>query len=275
MTASTQDEFPPPPKEGSLAYGAYLKIPELLSLQETRSDPEEHDELLFIVIHQVYELWFKLILHELDRAVVTMQEGDLYATLPTLRRVRTVLKTLVGQVDILGTLTPLDFASFRDRLDQASGFQSAQFREFEYLLGAKRPALLKFHKEGSDAYKRMQRRLKEPSLRNAFHTFLAKNGVELPEAILNEDVTQATEPSPQMQDILEKLYREDTQSRMLMEVLTDIDEGVQEWRYRHVKMVERTIGKKIGTGGSAGAEYLRTTLFRPVFPDLWEIRSRF
>jgi tryptophan 2,3-dioxygenase len=218
-----------------LSYVSYLKVDELLSLQEPKSDGPEHDEMLFIIIHQTYELWFKQILHELDRARRLLREGSLHASLGTLRRVRTIMKTLVGQVDILETMTPLEFNAFRARLESSSGFQSYQFREFEAVFA-------------------------RPGIWGDVVALLDAHGCLV---------------SPDIEESLLSVYRTRPDVSLLLEELVDIDEGLQEWRYRHVKMVERTIGNSRGTGGSSGAGYLKSTLFSPVFPELWAIRSRF
>jgi len=218
-----------------LSYVSYLKIDELLALQEPKSDGPEHDEMLFIVIHQTYELWFKQILHELDRARRLLREGSLHPALGTLRRVRTIMKTLVGQVDILETMTPLEFNAFRARLESSSGFQSYQFREFEAVFA-------------------------RPGIWDDVVALLGAHG-----CLVSADIEES----------LLSVYRTRPDVSLLLEELVDIDEGLQEWRYRHVKMVERTIGNSRGTGGSSGAGYLKSTLFNPVFPELWAIRSRF
>ena len=275
MSERTPSSLPAVPPAGSMTYGDYLRVEELLSLQVPRSDPAEHDELLFIVIHQVYELWFRLLLHEGEKVRSNLTEGKLFECLSTLNRMRTVLKTLVAQVDVLETMTPLEFASFRERLDMASGFQSAQFRELECLLGWKQKSLLRFHPEGSETRKRLEQRLNESSISDAFYVFLELRGLRIPESIKERDPQGLPEASPDLQKELIEVYPNQPDLVLLVEALTDIDEGLQEWRYRHVKMVERTIGAKIGTGGSAGAEYLRKTLFQPLFPDLWAIRSAF
>lgn len=270
-----EEELPPPPPEGRLTYGEYLRIEELLSLQTPRSSPAEHDELLFIIIHQVYELWFKLVLHECEKIREDVFEERLFDALATLRRVRMVLKTLVSQIDVLETMTPLEFSSFRARLDMASGFQSAQFREVEFLLGYKRPQMLRFHPEGSPARARLEKRLEEPSLADALYAFLEKRGFQIPDEVASRDPKAPPPPSEALQRQIVEAYRTQHDLVLLLEAITDIDEGLQEWRYRHVKMVERTIGARMGTGGSSGAEYLRRTLFKPLFPDLWAIRSVF
>jgi tryptophan 2,3-dioxygenase len=246
----------------TFAYTSYLKIDELLALQDPQSD--EHDEILFIIIHQVYELWFKQLLHELDRLCRLLREGEVAPALHTLKRILTILKLAVAQTDILETMTPLEFVAFRDRLETASGSQSFQFREIEFLLGLKRSAVLE---------DRLNARLIEPTVWDALGSYLLGRGYAVPTDLLQRDVTQPVEPSPGMQAVLLRVYREDPEAMQLCERLVDLDEGVQEWRYRHVKMVERTIGAKQGTGGSSGVRFLRRTLFNPAFPDLWAIRS--
>jgi len=257
-----------------LTYGRYLKIEELLALQQPASSPPEHDETLFIVIHQVYELWFKLLLHELDKVKRDYARDDLFGAIATWKRARMVLKTLVGQIDVLETMTPMSFLTFRNRLDTASGFQSAQFREMEFLLGHKRADMVGLYPADEPGRARLERRLGERSLYDHFYDFLEARGVAIPAAVRGRDVRLPTEPNAAIQDEILRLYRESPEIAILLELMTDFDEGLQEWRYRHVKMVERTIGTKQGTGGSSGAEYLRATLFHPVFADLWAIRNR-
>ncbi|MEJ2203893.1 MAG: tryptophan 2,3-dioxygenase family protein [Gemmatimonadota bacterium] len=257
----------------AVTYGRYLKIEELLGLQRPR-DEVEHDEILFIVIHQVYELWFKVVLHELDYCRRLLEEGDTHRAQHTLKRVLTVLKVMVGQLDVLETMTPTEFLTFRERLESASGFQSDQFRQLEFVLGQKSHAVIERFPEGSRARRELERRWREPTLWDAFLRSLAREGHAVPEAQLTRDVTEAVVASPEVQRVLVGVYRTSPRNAELCERLVDLDEGLQEWRYRHVKMVERTIGSKAGTGGSAGSAYLRTTLARPAFPDLWEIRSQ-
>lgn len=255
----------------ALSYGHYLKVDELLGLQAPLSD--EHDEMLFIVIHQVYELWFKEVLHELDYAMKLLEGGDRPRALHTLKRVLTIMKVLVAQLDILETMTPVEFVSFRERLEASSGFQSHQFRELEFLLGKKARASIERFPEGSAGRANLERRYGESTLWDAFLRYLAGAGFDLPAGALDRDVTAPIEPSEGIQAALIEAYRSDPEVSSVCERLVDLDEGIQEWRYRHVKMVERTIGMRRGTGGSAGAAYLHTTLNAPVFPDLWEIRS--
>jgi tryptophan 2,3-dioxygenase len=233
----------------------------------------EHDETLFIIIHQVYELWFKELLHELDHLMRLLREDQTPQALHTLKRVLTVLKVLVAQIDILETMTPLGFLAFRDRLESGSGFQSYQFRELEFVLGQKRPAAIERYPDGSEHRRRVERRYHEPTLWDAFLAYLERHRYAVPPALLTRDVTRPIEPSPELQRLLIQVYRSDPAASSVCERLVDLDEGFMEWRYRHVKMVQRTIGTRRGTGGSAGAEYLLTTLNQPAFPDLWIIRT--
>jgi tryptophan 2,3-dioxygenase len=256
-----------------VTYSSYLKLEELLKLQQPLSDGPEHDEMLFIVIHQVYELWFKEILHELDYLKGTLARRDTPRALETLKRVLTILKVAVAQIDVLETMTPLEFLSFRERLESGSGFQSWQFREVEFDLGVKSQSAIDRYAPGTDARVRLERRMNEPTLWDAFLRYLAAGAYAVPQELLERDVTKPVEPSPELQKTLIEVYRKDPMAAWICERLVDLDEGLQEWRYRHVKMVQRTIGTKGGTGGSSGAEYLATTLNRPIFPDLWAIRT--
>ncbi|MFM7526427.1 MAG: tryptophan 2,3-dioxygenase [Actinomycetota bacterium] len=259
----------------STTYSSYLRIHELLSLQTPRAGGPEHDELLFIVIHQTYELWFKTLLHEFARAGERLRAGASHDALATLGRIRTILKTLVGQVDILETMTPLQFGTFRDRLDAASGFQSAQFRELEVVLGRRDTTLLANFAQGSSEYDRLRDALGTPSIWHSALVYLAARNHAVPHDALHADPHSPYQPHDGVQDALLHAYRHDGEAALVLERFVDIDEGLQEWRYRHVKMVERTIGRRAGTGGSSGAEYLASTLFRPVFPDVWRVRDRF
>jgi tryptophan 2,3-dioxygenase len=254
-------------------YGEYLRTDELLALQSPLSQGPEHDEMLFIVIHQVYELWFKQVLHELGylERLLERNEGDRAGH--TLKRILTILKVMVAQLDILETMTPLEFLSFRDRLESGSGFQSHQFRELEFALGLKDHRALERYPAGSEARRRLDQRLTARTLWDAFLHYLAANGVAVPERDLRRDVTRSVEGSPELRPALVDVYRHRPVLAELCERMVDLDEGLQEWRYRHVKMVQRTIGTRRGTGGSTGAEYLMRTLNRPLFPDLWAIRT--
>jgi tryptophan 2,3-dioxygenase len=260
----------------ALTYSSYLKIEELLELQQPKSqgpDGPEHDEMLFIVIHQVYELWFKQLNHEIRRLQATLEEGRTPSALDGFKRVLTILKILVAQVDILETMTPMSFGAFRARLESASGFQSAQFRETEFLLGHKAVGMVKHHPEDSPGGQRLRALIHQPTLYDSFLRFLDQRGFEVPQDILERDVSQPIPSSRRVRRVLLRAYRDDHLAETVCERMVDLDEGLQEWRYRHVKMVERTIGSKPGTGGSMGAAYLKETLFKPLYPDLWAIRS--
>ncbi|WP_245572612.1 tryptophan 2,3-dioxygenase [Actinokineospora enzanensis] len=255
----------------ALTYTSYLSLDDVLTAQHPRSD--EHDELLFIVIHQVYELWFKQLLHELARLQEVLSHGDTALATRTLRRILTVFKVIVAQIDVLETMTPRQFTSFRARLDASSGFQSSQFRELEAVLGRRDRQAFAHYPEGGEQRERIAAAMSRPSLFDSFLTYLAAHDYPVPVELLKRDVGEHAEPSPELQQVLLSVYADDGGPSTVAEYLVDLDEGLQEWRYRHVKMVERTIGGKPGTGGSDGAAYLRGTLFSPVFPDLWAVRS--
>jgi tryptophan 2,3-dioxygenase len=252
-------------RPADLTYASYLRLDDLLSSQRPLTD--SHDELLFVIIHQVYELWFKQILHEAARLQDRLEAGDGAAARATARRIAKILKTMVGQMDVLETMTPRQFASFRPELGSSSGFQSIQFRYVEAVLGRRDfsaavvdPVLAAI----------MARR----SVFDSLLCFLAAAGWDVPPAVLAGDPREPMASDEQLLALLARVYEQQGEAADVCETLVDIDEGVQEWRYRHIKMVERIIGAKPGTGGSAGSAYLRSTLFRPAFPDLWEVRSR-
>ena len=259
--------------DSALTYTSYLAVDELLKLQKPLSDGPEHDEMLFIIIHQTYELWFKQLIHEFQQAQNALESGDTHYALSILGRIRTIMKVCVAQVDILETMTPLQFNAFRGYLASSSGFQSSQFRKVEAILG-RRDSRMAGHLPPD-----MQAEIREITSRNSiwdsFLDYLTKRGYSLPADVVGRDKSIAYESSAAVQEVLLKVHQSDPESALVSERLVDIDEGIQEWRYRHVKMVERTIGKKMGTGGSSGVDYLASTLFNPVFKDLWEIRSSF
>ena len=259
--------------DSALTYTSYLAVDDLLKLQKPLSDGPEHDEMLFIIIHQTYELWFKQLIHEFQQAQRALEEGNTHYALSILGRIRTIMKVCVAQVDILETMTPLQFNAFRGYLSSSSGFQSSQFRKVEAILG-RRDSRMAGHLPPD-----MQAEIAEITSRNSiwdsFLEYLTKRGYTLPTEVTGRDKAIAYVSNPAVQEVLLKVHQSDPESAMVSERLVDIDEGIQEWRYRHVKMVERTIGHKMGTGGSSGVDYLASTLFNPVFKDLWEIRSRF
>jgi len=259
--------------DSALTYTSYLQVDELLQLQKPLSEGPEHDEMLFIIIHQTYELWFKQLLHEFEAAAKALESGDSHYALALLGRIRTIMKVCVTQVDILETMTPLQFNAFRGYLSSSSGFQSAQFRKVEAILG-RRDSKMAGHLPPA-----MQDEIaaitEKNSIWDSFLVYVAGRGFVIPAEVLNRSKSVAYESNIVVQDSLLELHRSDAEAAMVSERLLDIDEGIQEWRYRHVKMVERTIGAKMGSGGSSGVKYLASTLFNPVFKDLWEIRSRF
>jgi tryptophan 2,3-dioxygenase len=235
------------PDQG-LTYGRYLRVPDLLELQKPASDPAHHDEPLFIVIHQVYELWFKLVLHELDSAVAHLDADRVGESTRLLRRVVEIQRLLIHQVRILETMRPQDFLGFRYHLNPASGFQSIQFREIEFLLGLKDEQMLGRVLCDPAEMERLRARLQAPSVRDTVDALLVRRGLLGPQNTRLEALA-------------------------LCEVLIEIDECLALWRAHHVQMVERMIGARRGTGGSEGVAYLQSTLPKRAFPDLWEVRS--
>jgi tryptophan 2,3-dioxygenase len=259
----------PSPHSAALTYGSYLALDEVLGAQRPRSD--EHDEMLFIVVHQVYELWFKQLIHELTFLQQRLHAGDGGHALATLKRVLTILKTVVAQIDVLETMTPRQFTAFRSRLDAASGFQSAQFRVLEAILGRRDARMLDPYPPGGPARQRIAAAMARPSLFESLLRYLGTQGFGPRGA--GDAAAGAPPASGDVQRMLLDVYRSDAEAAQVCERFVDLDEGFQEWRYRHAMMVARTIGEKPGTGGSTGARYLRSTLFQPAFPDLWAVRS--
>ena len=258
-------------KDKSLTYTSYLALEEILAAQRPRSD--EHDEILFIVVHQVYELWFKQLIHELGYLQQMLEEGNEARASATFKRLLTILKLVVAQLDVIETMTPVQFLAFRERLESASGFQSGQFRELEAILGRRDPGVLSAYHEGSVDHERVTAAMARPSVYDSFLRYLAARGYVIPAGVLERDVTKPVVESEGVQRALLQVYGDDGAPAQLAERMVDFDEGFMEWRYHHVKMVERTIGERVGTGGSPGAAYLRTTLHQPFFPDLWAVRG--
>jgi tryptophan 2,3-dioxygenase len=250
--------------DSALTYTSYLAVDDLLKLQKPLSDGPEHDEMLFIIIHQTYELWFKQLIHEFSEAQRALENGVTHYALSILGRIRTIMKVCVAQVDILETMTPLQFNAFRGYLSSSSGFQSAQFRKVEAILG-RRDSKMAGHLP-PEMQAEISKITSENSIWDSFLEYIVKRGHSIPSSVTSRNKSIAYEPNPEVQDVLLHVHQNDPESAMVAERLLDIDEGIQEWRYRHVKMVERT---------SSGVEYLASTLFNPVFKDLWEIRSRF
>ena len=259
-----------------LSYNKYLRVPELIGLQDCLSDPEHHDELLFITIHQAYELWFKVILHEIDAAIQSMNAGGAVAAERTLRRVVEIEKLLVNQIHILETMTPISFLGFREQLNPASGFQSMQFREIEFSSGLKDQGILHEFRNDNFAYERLLARFDSLTLADAFYELLRRRGLNAPaddERLGQEENKKRYEKRTRA--VLEILthFEDRYQEFRLAEALLEHDEFFSLWRSHHIKMVERMVGGKRGTGGSEGIGYLRTTLEKRFFPELWEART--
>jgi tryptophan 2,3-dioxygenase len=264
------------PDKNTLTYNGYLQIPELLELQVVQSNPPEHDELLFIIIHQVYELWFKQTLHEIDEISSALKADQPLRSMKALKRIDRIQSVLIHQIEILETMTPNDFNRFRERLNPASGFQSHQFRVFEFRLGLKDVGYKKFFKSQPLALKALQTALGEPSIYDDVLQFLSRNGYEIPREVLDRDVSAMHTSNPAVVQEFVKIYKDNSahyEAYMLLESLLDLDGKLEIWRYRHVAMVKRMIGQRIGTGGSSGAKYLNTTLSKRCFPEIWEVRD--
>jgi tryptophan 2,3-dioxygenase len=261
----------PPSEDGErLTYGDYLQVRELIALQHLHSEPPHHDETLFIVIHQVYELWFKQLLHEIDTIIDYLNHDKTLAAHRLLRRCIEIERVLVNQIAVLETMTPMDFLAFRDHLRPASGFQSWQFRELELVSGLKDQRYLKNYQPDTPEYARLETRLNQPSLGDAFYAMLRRRGFNLPSD--GEDDRAHAQRLIELRRVYEDAERH-YDLFLLAESLVDYDETFSMWRLHHIKMVERMIGGKTGTGGSEGAAYLKKTVERKFFPELWELRD--
>jgi len=267
------------PHGEQLTYSSYLKVPELLELQHPQSSPQHHDELLFIIVHQTYELWFKELLHDLDAVVANLRAAganpqsrdEVYEAARLLRRCTEITRVLVEQFTILETMLPTHFLAFRGKLEPASGFQSEQFRELEFLCGLKDEKMLRYHRPTPEAHAQLERRLREPSLHDVFFDALRALGT----LRFDAGATERQQFEARARAVL-SLYRDEPSHRDWIDVcerLTEFDELVVGWRLRHIQMVERTIGIRMGTGGSAGSSYLKLTLDKKFFPELWEART--
>jgi tryptophan 2,3-dioxygenase len=261
-----------------LTYGSYLKVPELLSLQQRESHPAHHDEMLFIIVHQVHELWFKQLLHELDAVRGMLLAGKALPAIKAFKRVHSIMGVMLKQIDVLETMTPQEFNAFRSLLRPASGFQSTQFRELEFLSGGGDPAVLQ-HMFADPGLVHVERRRGEPTLYDALLTLLSTRGFAIPAHLLAPGGTrQPREDDPAVVEAFRRVYEShDTPAEfelyLLFEAFIEYDSLVLQWRSRHVRMVERTIGMKKGTGGSEGAGYLHRTLAGKFFPELWTVRT--
>lgn len=275
-----ESDLPSIPDAAQLTYSSYLHIPELLELQKLQSSPAQHDELLFIVIHQTYELWFKELLHDLDAIATCFRDvgsdpthrEQAYEAARLLRRCTEILRVLVSQFTILETMLPTHFLTFRGKLEPASGFQSEQFREIEFLCGLKDEKMLRYHAPTPAAHAALRRRLAEPSIHELFFDALRSIGTL---KAVSENASDREKFEARAMAIRD-LYQDERHYRDWIDVcerLIEFDELVVSWRLRHVQMVERTIGMRMGTGGSAGSSYLRLTLDKKFFPELWEART--
>jgi len=274
------DSSPLATEPGHLTYSSYLKVPELLELQQPQSSPPHHDEMLFILVHQTYELWFKELLHDLDAVVANLRSAgaapqlrdEVYEAARLLRRCTEITRVLVEQFTILETMLPTHFLAFRGLLEPASGFQSEQFREIEFLCGLKDEKMLRYHRPTAEAYASLKRRLEEPSLRDVFFGALQAMG-KLPP--VREEATERERFEARARAV-HALYKDEHHHRDWIDVcerLTEFDELVVSWRLRHIQLVERIIGIRMGTGGTTGASYLKLTLDKKFFPELWEART--
>ncbi len=250
-------------KAAPLSYNKYLKVRELIGLQATLSDPVSHDELLFIIIHQTYELWFKQILHEVDGCIGWITEGRMFRANHSLRGIVSIERILVTQIHVLESMAPIGFLEFRDKLNPASGFQSMQFRELEFASGAKDAKILDSFTDDEFAYRRLSDRFNGPSLADAFWALVERGG--LPSTTHDERIEATVEILTHPEKYAE-LYN-------MQDLLIEHDELIIAWRYNHIQMVERMLGMKRGTGGSEGVGYLQTTLSKKFFPELWEART--
>jgi tryptophan 2,3-dioxygenase len=263
-------------KNPPLSYNKYLRVQDLINLQDCLSSPAHHDELLFITVHQAYELWFKQILHEIDAAILLMAKDRVPAATRAVRRVVEIEKLLVNQIHILEGMSPISFLAFRDELNPASGFQSMQFREIEFSSGLKDKSVAREFSSDEFAYERLLTRLANPSLADCFYGVLQRRGLDAPLTPADADSTQSKKAYElRTRAVLEILthFEQRYEEFQLSEALVEHDEYFSLWRSHHIKMVERMVGAKRGTGGSEGIGYLRTTLDKKFFPELWEART--
>lgn len=260
----------------AMSYGAYLDLDTLLSAQHPRSEPQQHDELLFIIQHQVAELWLKLLLHEMHSARALIAADELAPALKRLARVKHVQKQLVEQWDVLATLTPSEYAQIRPFLATSSGFQSHQYRAVEFLLGNKNADMVRLFEHSPHEHAELMRLLGEPTIYDEFLRFLARRGYPVPSAVLERDVTQPYRLDEDLVAVFEAVYASPSEHWGVYETceeLVDIEDLFQQWRFRHLQVVTRTIGHRQGTGGSSGVGFLRKALDLTFFPELYAVRA--
>lgn len=259
-----------------MTYGEYLRLDQLLDAQKPLSS--HHDEMLFIMIHQVSEIWMKLMLHELQAAIRSIQHDDMQPAFKMLARVSSIQKQIIQAWDVLATMTPSEYMEFRDHLGQASGFQSYQYRMIEFALGYKTNAVLKIYRKDKDLHNRLEKAYKKPSLYDVTLEQLSKAGFDLDPQVLNRNYTDVYEQNPSVEAAWAMVYKDVDQYwhlYQLAEKLVDLEDSLQQWRFRHMKTVERIIGHKKGTGGSSGVGYLKKVLEHRFFPELWDVRTHF
>lgn len=261
---------------GAMSYGRYLDLDRLLHAQHPRSEPEHHDELLFIIQHQTSELWLKLVLHELEAARAFLDDDQVGQALKCFARVKAVQRTLIEQWSVLGTLTPREYAQFRGALANSSGFQSYQYRAVEFILGNKNSAMLGVFSSEPEALGLLSRLLAEPTVYDAFLRALARHGVAVPDDILARDVNQPWTFRAELVPLFRQIYEQEETPWGFYEAcesLVDLEDNFQAWRFRHLRIVQRTIGFKQGTGGSSGVGFLRKALDLTFFPELYAVRT--
>lgn len=259
-----------------LTYGGYLRLDRILDAQQPLSDPPHHDEMLFIIQHQTSELWFRLAIHELEEATRLVREGSLDACFKILARVKHIQAQLTSQWSVLETLTPTEYAQFRHVLGRASGFQSLQYRLIEFMLGNKDRRLLRMHEHDREGHARLERALATPSIYDEFLRHLARKGHAVPPEVLQRDVSEPHERHPGVVAVFKRIYErphEHWDAYEMAEKLVDVDEQFSLWRFRHMKVVERIIGYKPGTGGSSGVKFLKQQVDTVLFPELWDVRT--
>lgn len=260
--------------KNNMTYGEYLKLENILSNQIRLSD--HHDEMLFIIIHQTSELWMKLILHELNSAIESIQNDDLSSSFKRLARVSRIQAQIIQSWDVLSTLTPSEYIEFRDSLGQASGFQSYQYRMIEFALGYKTAHILKIYEKNQELHSKLKMAFDSPSIYDVSIQALAKAGFQINPDILSRDFTTSYKEDETVRMAWIEVYRNVEKYWDLYELaekLVDIEDSLSTWRFRHMKTVERIIGNKVGTGGSSGVNYLKRVIDQRFFPELWDIRT--
>ena len=257
-----------------MSYGDYLGLDGLLAAQNPLSGA--HDEMLFIIIHQAKELWMKLMIHEIRAALHAVQSGDLGPAFKGMARVSRIQEQMIKAWDVLSTMTPADYLSFRPSLGESSGFQSYQYRMIEFLLGAKDRRMMGPHRHRPEIYDALRQVLDAPSLYDEAIRLLARRGFDLPAELVTRDWSERHQAHPAVKDAWRAVYadpREHWDLYELAETLVDVEDWFQQWRFRHMKTVERIIGRRRGTGGSSGVGYLQKALDRTFFPELWDLRT--